>query len=200
VTTARARALADIEQNIRRHGHHLYIVGGGCAPRFAYTIGLREALGGELVLAGATYFLVEEVQCIIDELARRVGASPGVERWPVFGSGSFRLAPVAPSWSKRLLLGANDYYGVEAVPAWQIVPDGEHTTVDVPDMSVELGSRFEPVWQWLDARWPHEVAGDLGVTTNLDALRGEPITELTRWEADEWEMFSGAGPRFSRKI
>jgi hypothetical protein len=27
-----------------------------------------------------------------------------------------------------------------------------------------------------------------------DALRGEPITELTRWAADEWEMFAGAGP------
>jgi hypothetical protein len=160
----------------------------------AYTIGLRETLGGELVFAGGSRFLAEDVLRIIDELARRVGASPGVERWPVLGSGAFRLAPVAPSWSKHLLPGANDYYGIEAVAAWQIVPDQDHLTVDVPDMSVELDGRSEPVWQWLDARWPHEIAGSIGVTTNMDAPRGEPITELTRWEADEWEMFSGAGP------
>jgi hypothetical protein len=30
--------------------------------------------------------------------------------------------------------------------------------------------------------------------TNLDALRGAPITEACRWEEDEWEMFAGAGP------
>jgi hypothetical protein len=30
--------------------------------------------------------------------------------------------------------------------------------------------------------------------TNLDALRGKPITEAVRWEENEWELFAGAGP------
>ena len=34
----------------------------------------------------------------------------------------------------------------------------------------------------------------IGGRTNLDALRGERITEASRWEDDQWELFAGAGP------
>lgn len=30
--------------------------------------------------------------------------------------------------------------------------------------------------------------------TDLNSLRGARITEVMRWEEDEWEIFSGAGP------
>ena len=30
--------------------------------------------------------------------------------------------------------------------------------------------------------------------TDLDALRGSPVTEACRWEEDYWELFAGAGP------
>ena len=33
----------------------------------------------------------------------------------------------------------------------------------------------------------------------LKALQGEPITELMRWEKDEWEMFAGPGPEVQKE-
>ena len=30
--------------------------------------------------------------------------------------------------------------------------------------------------------------------TNLEALKGAAVTEAMRWEVDQWELFSGAGP------
>lgn len=48
-----------IRSNIARSGHHTNLISGGSAiPRYAYTIGLREALGAELILPGATYYSV----------------------------------------------------------------------------------------------------------------------------------------------
>jgi hypothetical protein len=53
----RAKALDLIKRNIEKSGFHIYLVaGGGRTPRFVYTIGLRESLGAELVLAGALYY------------------------------------------------------------------------------------------------------------------------------------------------
>jgi hypothetical protein len=57
MTPARAKALEQIKHNIEKSGFHVYIVmGAGPTPRFAYTIGLRESLGAELVLAGGLYY------------------------------------------------------------------------------------------------------------------------------------------------
>jgi len=36
----------------------------------------------------------------------------------------------------------------------------------------------EPIWQWLVRKWEYSVPEKLTVTTNLEALQGEPITEL----------------------
>ena len=41
---------------------------------------------------------------------------------------------------------------------------------------------------------PYAVSKQAVAATNLAALRGERITEATRWEEDEWEMFAGGGP------
>ena len=47
------QALDDIRENIARSGHHIYVVSGGQTPRFAYTIGVNESIGVELILSGA---------------------------------------------------------------------------------------------------------------------------------------------------
>jgi hypothetical protein len=52
----------------------------------------------------------------------------------------------------------------------------------------------EPVWQWLGQPWEYDVPQESMATTNLAALLGSPITELSRWEDNEWEMFAGPGP------
>jgi len=58
----RKQALDDIRENIVRSGYHVYLVFGGTTPRFAYTIGVSETLGFELVLAGAVFYMRDEVR------------------------------------------------------------------------------------------------------------------------------------------
>jgi hypothetical protein len=38
------------------------------------------------------------------------------------------------------------------------------------------------------------VPKDSVALTDLDVLRGARITEVMRWEEDQWEIFSGSGP------
>ena len=53
----RERALEVIRENIACSGHHTYVVSaGGQTPRFAYTIGVSESIGVELILAGAIFY------------------------------------------------------------------------------------------------------------------------------------------------
>lgn len=195
----RARALELIKRNIEKSGFHIYLVEGGSpTPRFAYTIGLRESLGAELVLAGALYYDKDEVLEIIRSVRKRLlkgktrpGWKPDID---LDRLGSFRLRKSHRSWTRSLLLGALDFYGIEDIDAYQIVPDKTHHTIDIPDMAREWSPTTEPIWQWLHEPWSYSVPPESTSMTNLDALRGASITEACRWEEDYWEMFAGEGP------
>lgn len=191
----RKAALAAIEENITRSGYHLYLVSGGSIPRFAYTIGLTESLGAELILAGALIYSGEEVRRIVAMARQELLASGdfGATLSPE-GLGRFTLRKAHDSWARMLMLGAFDYYREGNVQAYQLVPDSEHATSDVPDLSREWERETEPVWQWLRTPWPHSVPAKSTAATNVMALRGEPITEVVRWEDGAWEMFAGPGP------
>jgi Domain of unknown function (DUF4262) len=205
--TSRKKALALIKRNIKESGFHIYLVTGkGPFPRFAYTIGLRESLGAELVLAGGYFYekddeLLEILHSLRKQLARGTKAKLGPvwhSEYTVPSLGKFTLRKAQASWSRSLLLGALDYYSSEDVDAYQIVPDTKHHTIDVPNMSKEWSSTNEPVWQWLHDPWQYAVSRDVEVMTNLDALRGAPITEACRFEEEYWEMYAGAsGPEVS---
>jgi len=54
-------AIDRIRENIARSGQHIYVVLGGETPRFAYTIGVSESVGVELILAGAIFYIKNEV-------------------------------------------------------------------------------------------------------------------------------------------
>jgi hypothetical protein len=183
-----------IRENIARSGQHVYVVSGGDTPRFAYTIGVSESIGVELILAGAIFYMKDEVVNIINDIAAQLKAQRDREIFEVAGMGSFTLRKVYSSWATEFMLGAFDYYQKRDIPALQIVPDKAHWTIDVPDMSAPWGATKEPVWQWLHEPWTYPVPKDATAATNLAALRGDRITEVTRWEEDEWEMFAGAGP------
>jgi len=200
---ARERALERIKHNIATHGFHIYVVqGNGPTPRFVYTIGLRESLGAEVVLAGAlSYEKKKDVLVIVDSLVEQLGKGAGdaapaawQSRFTVDELGSFSFRSADSSWTRPLLLGALDYYGLEDVAAFQIVPDDQHMTIDVPRMDREWNADTEPIWRWKHEPWPYPVPAASEAMTNLDALRGRRITEACRWEDDYWEMFAGAGP------
>ncbi|HTC95902.1 MAG TPA: DUF4262 domain-containing protein [Terriglobales bacterium] len=188
------QALDRIRENIARSGQHVYVVSGGNTPRFAYTIGVSESIGVELILAGAIFYMKDEVVKIINDIAAQLKAQRDREVFEVAGLGSFTLRKVHSSWATEFMLGAFDYYQKRDIPALQIVPDKAHWTIDVPDLSAPWSTTKEPVWQWLHEPWTYPVPKDATAATNLAALRGDRITEVTRWEEDEWEMFAGAGP------
>jgi hypothetical protein len=191
----RKRALEVIRENIARSGHHIYLVSSnGPTPRFAYTIGVTDSIGVELILAGAIFYMKDEVVTVINEIVAQMKAQPHREVFEVDGQGSFTLCEVHSSWAQELLLGAFDYYQKRDIRVLQIVPDPAHWTVDVPDMSAPWSARQEPVWQWLREPWEYPVPENSTATTNLAALRGNRITEAARWEEDNWEIFAGAGP------
>lgn len=193
------RALDDIRENIAQSGHHIYVVaGGGPTPRFAYTIGVSESIGVELILAGASLYMFDEVGTINNDIVEQLKAKRDRRVFEVSGLGSFTLREVHSSWATELMLGAFDYYQRRDIPALQIVPDKAHWTIDVPDMSVQWSATTEPVWRWLKEPWTYPVPEDATATTDLAALRGERVTEAMRWEEDDWEIFVGDGPNIPK--
>ena len=190
----RRRALEDIRENIARSGLHVYLVMSDVTPRFAYTIGLSELIGAELILAGAIFYMKDDVLQIIKAVASELNADRARRTCNVTGQGSFSLRQVHGSWTTEFMLGAFDYYQKREIPALQIVPDRAHWTIDIPDMTAPWSATTEPVWRWLREPWTFPVPKNSEAVTDLAALRGEPVTEAARWEENYWELFAGCGP------
>jgi hypothetical protein len=158
---------------------------------------LRESIGSELILAGAIFYMKDEVVKIVNFIADRLRLEGGVQEAKSCSVGSlglFGLRKAHPSWTSKLLLGAFDYYGTDEIPVLQIFPDEAHWTVDVPDMGKPFESSSAPAWRWLYEPWTYPVPEDSVAATNLAALRGERVTEAVRWEEDEWEISAGPAP------
>ena len=192
----REEFLREIKANIEQHGYHVTMVTGGAIPRFAYTIGCKEALGLEFIFAGGENYSKFDVSKIFDEIA---SSAKEEHNWSnlsvrIDSLGSFSVARVDKSWSELLTLGVFDYYNQTEIQVWQILPDDTHRTLDVPDMSQAFEVGSQPIWQWLSRKWDYPVPNGSMVVTDLRVLFGEKATEVTRWENDEWEIFSGAGP------
>ena len=196
--TQKDPVLKRIRENIARSGQHVYVVSGGATPRFAYTIGVSESVGVELILAGAVFYMKDDVVKVINYIAAQLKSQRDREVFEVDGLGSFTLRKAHSSWAAEFMFGAFDYYKRRDIPARQIVPDKAHWTIDVPDMSAAWSASSEPVWRWLKEPWTFPVPKDSTAATNLAALRGERITEAMRWEENEWEMFAGAGTDVTR--
>lgn len=194
--SAKDSALESIQLNVAKYGFHIYLVAGEAIPRFAYTIGISEVIGAELILAGASFFFAEDVKHILNAVATDLRAQPSLQylHLQVGCLGSFSIRRAHSSWATALMLGALDYYGEKDIPAWQVVPDQDHWTLDIPDLGQPWSASNEPCWRWLHEPWKFSVPAQSVATTNLGALRGERITEAARWEADQWELFAGAGP------
>lgn len=185
-----------IRNNITVFGHHINVVAGGASPRFAYTIGLSESCPFELIIAGALFYSNEEIKKIIDSIASELRSEKSARsaEFRVDQLGAFSVREVDSSWANMMMLGVLDYYGINSMAALQIVPDKKHLTIDVPDLSKRWDDSVEPIWQWLSSRWTYLVPEDSVAITNIEALKGQRVTEATRWENDQWELFAGAGP------
>jgi hypothetical protein len=198
IAARRAGALARIREHIERRGQHVYVVAAGTVPRWAYTIGLTEAIGTELVLAGGASFGDDDVVEILNDIADALRSDPALRKLMVDGAGTFTLRAADASWVQDLLLGARDYYQRD-VTALQVVPDAEHLTGDTPDLSQPWRADDQRAWRWLREPWELPVPSDSTAVTDLDALRGAPVLEAARWEEDQWELFSAPGDELPRE-
>ncbi len=185
-----------VQSHINQYGYHVTIVGSYACPRFAYTIGLTRLFSFELIIAGGIVYMKNELMQIFTAVALELKKTMNLEKKKILIGklGAFSFSCVHPSWSKLMMLGVFDYYKTDTARAYQIIPDSEHYTLDIPDMSKEWDESAEPVWQWLVRKWDYPVPENSTVVTNIQALRGEQITEVVRWEPDGWEMFAGPGP------
>lgn len=193
--------LEQIQLNIAKYGYHITIVNSHTEPRYVYTIGLYKKFGFELIFAGGIYYLKDDLDLIfrkiINEIAKNNGKVPLKEiNSPL---GIFSLENVDHSWSDQLMLGVLDFYGIDNTKAYQIKPETKYYTLDIPDMSQNWNLSPTPVWSWLNKKWDYPVPENSCVITNLAALKGEKITEVMRWEKDEWEMFVGSSPDIEKK-
>ncbi|HEY5746979.1 MAG TPA: DUF4262 domain-containing protein [Chryseolinea sp.] len=182
-----------IRSNIENHGNHVTLVTGGPTPRFAYTIGCSETFGVELVFAGGAFYSKNEVTTIIGRMIEvlRNGADWQTLALSVDSFGSFSLSRTHESWSKIMTLGVFDFYKQDGIQVLQILPDEEHHTLDIPDMSTAFDVASQPVWRWLVQEWNYPVPRESTVVTDLSVLFGERATEVMRWDEDGWEIFSG---------
>jgi hypothetical protein len=191
----RQNALNEIRERIAKYGFHTYVVTGGGTPHFGYTIGLTESLGAELVLPGTYFYELDDVSKVIKSVIGKL-QSPVDWNTPIVADswGTFSLRKVHTSWATALMLGAFDYYPGRSIEAYQIVPDEAHWTIDVPNLAQPWSPSQAPGWRWLKEEWKYPVPKDSVALTDLNALRGGRITEVMRWEEDQWEIFAGVGP------
>jgi hypothetical protein len=188
--------LDTIHSNINNYGHHITIVKSGTVPRYAYTIGLTKNLGFELVLAGGFYYNMEEFNSVINSVALQIQTNikPENKIVTIDFFGDFLLQEVDKSWSQIMLLGVYDFYETNQIEVLQILPTLDYYTNEIPNMSEVRSIDLHPIWKWLTETWSFAISPTSKVITNLQALQNHKITEIMRWESDEWEMFAGSGP------
>jgi len=193
--------LSLIKSNIGTYGYHVTVVKSEAQPRYAYTIGLKDLFGYELIFAGGVYYMQEELFEIFKGLVDGLKTIPDLikEKVSLANLGAFSFSNTHSSWSGLMLLGVFDYFSIDNINALQVIPDADHYTQDIPDMSKAFDQSTEPIWQWLTRNWDYNVPVKSTVVTNIDSLRGHAITELMRWENDDWEMFAGSGPDIDKK-
>lgn len=185
-----------IKNNIEKDNFHITVVKTSENPRFAYTIGNLEKLQFELILAGNSNYLYKDILMIFNSIVPKLTKGLDLNEFSIEinGLGTFRFRQVHSSWSKLMILGVYDYYKIDSCNVYQIFPDNEHYTLDIPDMSIEWSAN-NIIWKWLDdkIKWDLEVPKDSQVTIEVKTLFGEKVTEVTRWEENEWEAFTQNG-------
>lgn len=187
--------LSLIKSNIDNYNYHITIVNSPTVPRYAYTIGLNDLFGFELIFAGGIYYMKKDLHEIFNAVFISLNKNKGqvLSNIAINSLGSFTLSKVHESWSELMMLGVSDYYKTKQFESFQIVPDKTYFTKDIPNMSDNWNAVAEPVWQWLKNKWDYPVPEDSTVVTDLKSLQGGIITEVLRCDSNEWEMFSENG-------
>lgn len=182
-----------IKSNINKSSFHINVVEQYKTPRYAYTVGNFEKLNAEFIIAGNENYLYNEILEIFNSIIPMISEVKKLDDiYPIPKFGMFRLKEVDKSWKQKMMLGVYDYYKVEDFKAYQIIADPAHFTLDIPDMSIKWDSNREPIWKWLDdnIEWNLEIPEKSTAVTEVKVLYGAKITEVMRWEEDDWQAFT----------
>ena len=188
-----------IRSNIKEFGFHFTIVQQAVEPRFAYTVGCHEVLGFEMIFAGGIYYLRNDLLVIFNKIVdffKNGGNLQGELK--VDDLGAFKFRRIDDSEKDAMNLVVIEYVDGINVDVYQILPHKDHFTLEIPNMS-EKWSFNDSIWKWLKEKWTFDAPENSLVVTNLGALLGKKITEIVRWEIDDWEMFAGAGQETIKK-
>jgi hypothetical protein len=144
-----------------------------------------------VVIAGG-FRSIKENELIFEHVYQKLQSGSTIHsQFSLSNKDVFYLGAVDSSWCKKLMLGVYDYYNVDEITAYQIIPIKR--TLDTPLMSNVLIPN-DPIWKWLYMDWNIDAPKNSYVITDLDGLKGKTITEVAKWEDHVWEMFSGPGP------
>jgi hypothetical protein len=186
--------LKTVDEKIRKYGYQITDVKGGQNPSFAYTIGLYEKFGFELVIAGA--YISKEFN---EKIFRTVisGLESGLDVDSVFkaehrNEDDLKLIEMHSTWKELMILGAFIHYNNDEIRAFQILAV-DNILLDTPIMSNVRDSE-DPIWCWLDKNWNEDIPLSSYVSTDVDFLKGKTIVEVMRFEDGFWEMFTRPAP------
>lgn len=190
-----------INKNISLYGYHVTTVTGGPCPRFSYTIGLEDKIGYELIFAGGENFSIEEINSIISDISTLTIGRRDFSEFDSYPTslGLFFISDTHPTWNHLLTLGIFDFYQNKQIKIRQILPEQNSRTLDVPSLATEYDASAEPIWKWLTVIWSYPIPRSSVAITNVNSLYGQKVTEVTRWEDNEWEIFAGAGPEVEKE-
>ncbi len=188
----RSILIEKIRSNINSSGFHISAVNQDLTPRFAYTIGLFEILGFELIYAGGMNFLLDDINVIINSIGSSLLSKKNNSKneFIINKYGLFNLTEVHQSWSKNMLLGAHDYYNVTTIPCFQINPISNNKSLDTPTMNIIYDEKEQTIWSWMTRDFNWNVPKLSKCIINNDILFGAKALEIMRWEEDEWEVFT----------
>lgn len=131
----RCEFLEIIKTRISKNDYHLTLVSGGQNPDYSYSIGLTEKFGFELIIAGG-FISIQENESIFRNVYQQLQSGSGLDAKFLLSDSTFYLMKVDPSWCEKLMLGVYDYYDVDKIEAYQIIPVDR--TLDIPVMSHQL--------------------------------------------------------------
>ncbi|WP_294963473.1 DUF4262 domain-containing protein [uncultured Flavobacterium sp.] len=191
----RCEFLEIIKTGISKNDYHLTLVNGGQNPDYSYSIGLTAKFGFELVIAGG-FISINDNESLFRNIYHQLQSGSTLDSKFLLSDNTFYLKKVDSSWCEKLMLGVYDYYNVDKIDAYQIIP--EEKTLDMPEMSNPLNLN-DTIWKWIEMDWNLNVPKDSYAITDVYFLQGKPIVELIRWEDHVWEMFSGPGPDFKEE-
>ena len=173
------------------NGRFVQLVQGGIVPRYVYALPDGERAPGALLVGAATFDAngARRIVAACASVLEEGGDVSGTVELDICAERPVRvtLAPTDPSWVERLIPAARRGDYVQITPI-------DHPTVDVVPMDRPYDADTAGSWRWLSERWEFAAPGTSMVATNLAALRGEPVTEASRWEHDYFEAFAGSGP------